>query len=203
MAAIQGSFAARDAGRNGVPELAGHGDAAPRVRVSFWCCNGHQTVLSFAADAPIPDCWDCPRCGRPAGQDKANPPTAPRAQRYKTHLAHVRDRRSDTQAEAILAEALANREASRQDTAVSATLPVNGTRSRTVPRSVAVDNLDGPAPAVSDGALAAALDGTAPTSVLDTHPQPVPAPLQAREQARCRRCRYLASKCGCAKGPLL
>ncbi len=49
------------------------GEAAPRVRVSFWCCNQHQTIPSFASDAAIPEFWDCPRCGLPAGQDEENP----------------------------------------------------------------------------------------------------------------------------------
>ncbi|HZC39423.1 MAG TPA: RNA polymerase-binding protein RbpA, partial [Streptosporangiaceae bacterium] len=27
------------------------GEAAPRVRVSFWCANQHETLPSFACDA--------------------------------------------------------------------------------------------------------------------------------------------------------
>ena len=53
------------------------GEAAPRVWVSFWCSNGHETRPSFASDASIPDQWECPRCGFPAGQDQANPPAPP------------------------------------------------------------------------------------------------------------------------------
>ena len=82
------------------------GEAAPRVRVSFWCCNRHQTIPSFACDAAIPEFWDCPRCGLPAGQDEANPPAPPHAEPYKTHLAYVKERRNDTDGAAILAEAL-------------------------------------------------------------------------------------------------
>ena len=47
------------------------GEAAPRVWVSFWCSNGHETRPSFATDAAIPEQWECPRCGFPAGQDQA------------------------------------------------------------------------------------------------------------------------------------
>ena len=43
----------------------------------------------------------------PAGQDRDNPPDPPRTEPYKTHLAYVRERRSDADGEAILAEALA------------------------------------------------------------------------------------------------
>ncbi|MBY8887422.1 RNA polymerase-binding protein RbpA [Streptantibioticus rubrisoli] len=83
------------------------GESAPRLRISFWCSNGHETQPSFASDAQIPDTWDCPRCGFPAGQDENNPPDPPRTEPYKTHLAYVRERRSDADGEAILAEALA------------------------------------------------------------------------------------------------
>ncbi len=82
------------------------GEAAPRRRVSFWCANGHETKPSFATDAVIPDSWDCPRCGLPAGPDPQEPPTAPRIEPYKTHLAYVRERRNDNDGDAILEEAL-------------------------------------------------------------------------------------------------
>ena len=84
--------------------------ASPRrgIRISFWCANGHETRPSFADDAgPVPETWDCPRCGFPAGQDKDSPPTPPRTEPYKTHLAYVKERRSDADGEAILDEALA------------------------------------------------------------------------------------------------
>ncbi len=83
------------------------GDAAPRVRVSFWCAKGHESRPSFATDAQVPDAWDCPRCGWPAGRDKEHPPSPPKVEPYKTHLAYVKERRSDTDGEAILNEALA------------------------------------------------------------------------------------------------
>lgn len=82
------------------------GEPAPRVRVTFWCANQHETRPSFASDAHVPDTWDCPRCGYPASRDRENPPAAPRTEPYKTHLAYVRERRSDADGEAILAEAL-------------------------------------------------------------------------------------------------
>ena len=54
----------------------------------------------------IPETWDCPRCGFPAGQDPENPPSPPRVEPYKTHLAYVKERRSDAEGEVILDEAL-------------------------------------------------------------------------------------------------
>jgi hypothetical protein len=85
------------------------GDAAPRHRVTFYCANGHETRPSFSEDSTVqpPDSWDCPRCGLPAGQDREHPPSAPRTEPYKTHLAYVKERRSDADGEAILNEALA------------------------------------------------------------------------------------------------
>src|SRR3546814_4993322 len=34
------------------------GDAAPRVRVSYFCTHRHETVLTFAIEAQLPDQWD-------------------------------------------------------------------------------------------------------------------------------------------------
>lgn len=84
------------------------GETAARVVVSYYCANGHVTSPSFAEEPGlvIPDVWDCPRCGLPAGQDEENPPSPPRVEPYKTHLAYVKERRSDAEGEVILDEAL-------------------------------------------------------------------------------------------------
>ena len=82
------------------------GESAPRVWVSFWCSNRHETRASFATDAAVPEIWECPRCGFPAGQDEHSPPAPPRVEPYKTHLAYVKERRSDSDGAAILQEAL-------------------------------------------------------------------------------------------------
>ncbi|MCP2170238.1 RNA polymerase-binding protein [Goodfellowiella coeruleoviolacea] len=83
------------------------GESAPRRRVSYWCANGHESRPSFALDAEEPEHWDCPRCGFPAGRNEQSPPAPPRNEPYKTHLAYVKERRSDADGEAILQEALA------------------------------------------------------------------------------------------------
>lgn len=83
------------------------GDAVERQRLEFFCSNGHTTRLSFAVDAELPQQWDCPSCGLPAGLDRTAPPPSPRNEPYKSHLAYVKERRSDSDAEALLAEALA------------------------------------------------------------------------------------------------
>ena len=55
---------------------------------------------------PFPRRWDCPRCGLPANLDSLNPPPPPRIEPYKTHLAYVKERRTDKEAADILTEAL-------------------------------------------------------------------------------------------------
>lgn len=90
------------------------GEVAPRARVDFWCGRGHHTRPSFASDVEVPPLWDCPRCGLPASQDADHPPEAPRTEPYKTHLAYVKERRTDVDGAAILDEALANIRRARQ-----------------------------------------------------------------------------------------
>lgn len=82
------------------------GESAPRTRISYWCANKHETRPTFAHDAAVPDTWDCPRCGYPAGRDREETPAAPKTEPYKTHLAYVRERRNDADGDAILQEAL-------------------------------------------------------------------------------------------------
>jgi hypothetical protein len=89
------------------------GESAPRQYVSFFCANGHETKPAFAVDAPLPDTWDCVRCGFPAGRESGAPPAAPRTEPYKTHLAYVKERRSDADGDALLEEALARLRARR------------------------------------------------------------------------------------------
>ena len=82
------------------------GEAAPRIYVSFWCANGHESSPSFAPEAEVPEEWDCARLGLPAGSATENPPAPPKNEPYKTHLAYVKERRSDKDGAAILQEAL-------------------------------------------------------------------------------------------------
>lgn len=82
---------------------------ADRIAVSYWDALGNETVRYFAANLPeeeIPDTIDSPNSGLPAGRDKDNPPSLPRNEPYKTHLAYVKERRSDAEAEQILDDAL-------------------------------------------------------------------------------------------------
>src|SRR5262245_36401228 len=83
------------------------GESAPRRQVTFYCGNGHVMHPQFAFDAPEPESWECPRCGLPAGKDASAPPPAPRTEPFKSHLAYVRERRSEEAGNALLEEALA------------------------------------------------------------------------------------------------
>ena len=62
----------------------------------------------------MPESWDCPRCGMPASVDSSNRPTAPKTEPYKTHLAYVKERRSETEAAEILTEAIEQLRAKRK-----------------------------------------------------------------------------------------
>jgi len=84
------------------------GESAPRLQVPYYCNCGRVTTPSFALsdDLEVPLEWDCTYCGFPAGLDKANPPEAIRHEPYKTHLAYVKERRTEQEGQALLDEAL-------------------------------------------------------------------------------------------------
>jgi hypothetical protein len=85
------------------------GYQADRIKVSYWDELGNETVRYFAANLPeeeIPDIIDSPPTGLPAGRDKENPPSVAKLEPYKTHLAYVKERRSEQEAAELLDEAL-------------------------------------------------------------------------------------------------
>ena len=65
------------------------GDSAPRLYVSYFCSNRHETRPAFAADAVVPETWDCPRCGLPANLDSENPPPPPAADTTPPAVCHA------------------------------------------------------------------------------------------------------------------
>lgn len=82
---------------------------ADRVAISYWDAHGNETVRYFAASLPaeeIPEVIDSPSTGLPAGRDKDNPPLLAKTEPYKTHLAYVKERRTDDEATQILDDAL-------------------------------------------------------------------------------------------------
>lgn len=82
------------------------GESAPRQHVEYWCANGHRVLPSFAAEVSPPEEWECARCGQRAGRDPENPPDTRRTEPYKSHLAYVQERRTESDGAALLDEAL-------------------------------------------------------------------------------------------------
>lgn len=82
------------------------GEAAPRKAVTYFCSQGHTVSINFSVEATPPEAWDCPKCGLPASVDRDNPPPAPTTEVYKTHLAYVKERRSEEEGAALLDEAV-------------------------------------------------------------------------------------------------
>jgi hypothetical protein len=86
-----------------------HGYHADRIAISYWDALGNETVKYFAANLPdeeIPDVIDSPSSGLPAGRDRNNPPEVTKLEPYKTHLAYVKERRTEEEAEQLLDDAL-------------------------------------------------------------------------------------------------
>ena len=89
---------------------------AERVQISYWDELGNETVRHFAANLPdneIPLTIDSPQSGLPAGRDKDNPPSVAKLEPYKTHLAYVKERRTEEEAASLLDEALTQLRARR------------------------------------------------------------------------------------------
>jgi hypothetical protein len=82
---------------------------AERIAVSYWDIHGNETVRHFSANLPdeeIPATIDSPQSGLPAGRDKENPPSLAKLEPYKTHLAYVKERRTEQEAAELLSEAI-------------------------------------------------------------------------------------------------
>jgi RNA polymerase-binding protein len=71
--------------------------------------------VPFIATVIVPPQWDCRVCSQPAGTLAVDPPPAdsPAAGEYlggKSHLGHVKSRRSEAEGDALMAESLARRD---------------------------------------------------------------------------------------------
>lgn len=85
-----------------------HGKPLPRIRVSYWCAKGHETTPVFLKlpEDQIPLIWDCRKCGAAASRDGQAAAADAMDDGYKSHLEYVKERRSDQDAEDVLAGAL-------------------------------------------------------------------------------------------------
>lgn len=87
------------------------GPGVAKLRIGYHCNNGHKFAMPFAFDIEtetIPQEWDCPTCGLPAGLDDVAAPQPPKNEPYKTHLAYVMERRGDGELDDTLRRALDN-----------------------------------------------------------------------------------------------
>lgn len=99
------------------------GFKANRVVRHYYCVKGHVQSPAFASTVlleELPVEIDCPNCGLPAGLDEANPPSNSKHEPYKTHLAYVKERRTDLEAKQLLEEAIALIKAKRIAAAAAA-----------------------------------------------------------------------------------
>ena len=67
--------------------------------------------MPFIWNATLPPQWECRVCSEPAGTDPLDPP--PKVASYlggKSHLGHVKSRRSPAEGDALMAESLARRD---------------------------------------------------------------------------------------------
>jgi RNA polymerase-binding protein len=89
----------------------GRGFTVAKVIVLYHCANGHRTTVPFIWTATPPPQWECRVCSQPAGTDPLDPPTEVASYLgEKSHLGHVKSRRSPAEGDALMAESLARRD---------------------------------------------------------------------------------------------
>ena len=90
------------------------GFTVARIVVPYDCANGHRTTVPFISTVIVPPQWDCRVCSQPAGTLAVDPPPdSPPAREYlggKSHLGHVKSRRSAAEGDTLMAESLARRD---------------------------------------------------------------------------------------------
>lgn len=82
-------------------------ELAPRQTATYDCPNGHRFSVPFAAEADIPQAWECRVCGRAAVLIDGRAPEPKRARPARTHWDMLMERRSTDDLEEVLAERLA------------------------------------------------------------------------------------------------
>jgi RNA polymerase-binding protein len=81
-------------------------EPAERQVARYSCPNGHAFDVPFAADADVPQTWECRFCGAPANLKNGSPAEAAKAKPARSHWDMLRERRSIPELEAILQERL-------------------------------------------------------------------------------------------------
>jgi hypothetical protein len=91
------------------------GFTVAKIVVPYHCANGHRTTVPFISTVIVPPQWDCRVCSQPAETMPSDPPppeSSPAAEYLggKSHLGHVKSRRSPAEGDALMAESLARRD---------------------------------------------------------------------------------------------
>lgn len=84
-------------------------DLAPRQVASYDCPKGHHFAVPLAAEAEVPETWECRFCGTTAVRVGAGAPEPKKTKPVRTHMDMLRERRSTADLEEVLKEALAMR----------------------------------------------------------------------------------------------
>jgi rubredoxin len=82
-------------------------DLAPRQEVSFVCPKDHHFTVPFAAEAEVPPTWECRVCGAVAFTTAGDQPAPKKGKAPRSHWDMLRERRSISDLEQVLAERLA------------------------------------------------------------------------------------------------
>jgi hypothetical protein len=110
-----GALRATRVGAGPAGEPYGRGFTVAKIVVLYHCANGHKTSVPFISTVIVPPQWECRVCSQPAGTVPIDPPApdSSRAAEYlggKSHLGHVKSRRSPAEGDALMAESLARRD---------------------------------------------------------------------------------------------
>ncbi len=84
-------------------------EPVPRIRISYWCGSGHETIMVFAQlpQLQVPPFWDCRRCGKQASSTQALAGSGAAENAFKSHLDYVKERRTAAEGEELVSGALA------------------------------------------------------------------------------------------------
>ena len=106
-----GTMQGTRAGGGPAGEPYGGGYTVTKVVVNYYCADGHWTTVPFIWTATTPPLWECRVCSQPAGTDPLDPPTGVASfLGEKSHLGHVKSRRSPAEGDVLMAESLARRD---------------------------------------------------------------------------------------------
>jgi ribosomal protein L37AE/L43A len=86
-------------------------DLAPRQAAAYECPKGHRFTVPLAAEAEVPETWECRFCGKTGTLSGAAAPEPKKAKPVRTHMDMLRERRTTADLEEVLREQLEIRHA--------------------------------------------------------------------------------------------